>query len=131
MDKIIAEIVRDEETEEGSLGSLFINFAYFCETLQPDAADLTRFHIPPGEYRCKRFHGVKYKDTFEIVVKGHTALLFHAGNIEEDSLGCVLLGSARGKLGKDRAVLNSGATFKKFMEKLKDVDEFTLTVIDV
>jgi hypothetical protein len=131
MEPIIAEIIRDESTREGALGSMFLNFAYFCETLQPDADEPKRFHIPPGVYRCKRFHGAKYKDTFEIVVKGHTALLFHAGNIEEDSLGCILLGSTRGKLGKDRAVLNSGNTFKKFMARLEDVDEFTLTITDV
>ena len=125
-----ARIVRFEQTCQGALGVLLMDGNYFCNTLQPDAADPKRFCIPAGDYLCKRFHGAKWKNTFEIVVKGHTALLFHAGNLEKDSLGCILLGSSVGKLGEDRAVLNSGVTFNRFLDYTANVNSFTLKIVD-
>mgnify|MGYP007090127139 CR=1 FL=1 len=127
---MIARIVRVEQTTDGAIGVLLLDGIYFCNTLQPDAADKKRFCIPAGDYLCKRFHGWKWKNTFEIIVKGHTALLFHAGNIEKDSVGCILLGATVDKLGDDRAVLNSGATFQRFLDYTANVNSFTLKIVD-
>lgn len=118
-----AEIVRLEKSSQGFLGVLRIDGEIFCMTLEPD----TTF-IKPGCYHCQRFHGTKWPNTFEIEVPGHEAVLFHAGNVEADTKGCVLLGSTAGKLKGDRAVLNSGATFEKFLEVTKDRDFFALFV---
>lgn len=125
-----ARIVRLEQTEQGALGVLLMDGNIFCYTLQPDAADKKRFCIPAGDYLCKRFHGWKWKNTFEIIVNGHTALLFHAGNLEKDSLGCILLGATVDKLGSDRAVLNSGATFQRFLDYTASVSSFSLKIVD-
>jgi len=125
------KIIRLEQTTEGALGSLILDGEYFCSFLMPDAGDPDRFQIPAGKYKCRRYHGTKWKDTFEIVVEGHTALLFHSGNTEVDSQGCVLLGQYPGKLGENRAVLNSGATFKRFMERMVNHDGFDLEIIDL
>lgn len=119
------ELVRLEKSQQGYIGVLRMHDAVFCFTLEPD----TTF-IKQGCYHCKRFNGTKWKDTFEIEVPGHTAVLFHAGNVEADTKGCVLLGSSVGKLRGDRAVLNSGETFKRFLEVLKDRDFFSLFVIN-
>lgn len=121
-------IIRDETSEQGTLGKMYIDGVYFCETLQPDEDDKNRFYIPSGHYLCKRFHGVKWPNTFEIICPPHTALLFHAGNVETDSLGCILLGSERGKLQGNRAVLNSGVTFKKFLKVTGNVNELGLLI---
>jgi len=124
-------IVRLEESEEGALGSLLIDGKLFCTTLEPDANDPEKFQIPPGKYQCRRFHGWKWKNTFEILVEGHTALLFHAGNIEKtDTEGCILLGRQPSYLRGKRAILNSGHTFRQFLKELEDVDEFTLYIYD-
>jgi len=54
--------------------------------------------IIDGEYLCVRgMHRLHNKtedfETFEITgVEGHTNLLFHCGNYDNDSDGCVLLG---------------------------------------
>jgi len=125
-----AKIVRDECSTEGDLGKLSFDGEYFCETLQPDVLNQGRYSLPAGVYLCRRWHSAKHPNTFEIVCPPHTAVLFHAGNVVEDSLGCCLLGSSRGKLAGDRAVLNSGATFKKFLEKTEGLDEFQLIVED-
>lgn len=131
-----ATIIRFEQSEQGAIGVLLFDKVTFCFTLQPDSVDPTRFYIPAGSYICKRFHGTKWPNTFEIVrpgtnnVDGHTSLLFHAGNIEEDSLGCILLGSSVFNLKGFRAVSNSGLTFKLFLDHTKNVDEFPLTIVD-
>jgi hypothetical protein len=125
-----AKIIRDEKGIEGDFGKLYFDDIYFCETLQPDMVDVGRFHLPIGSYICKRWHSEKHPNTFEIVCPPHVAVLFHSGNVVENSLGCCLLGETRGKLGAERAILNSGATFKKFLDKTKDVNEFQLTVED-
>jgi hypothetical protein len=121
----IVHIIRLEKSSEGILGALMIERRLFCVTLERDDTFLKQ-----GMYHCQRFHGSKWKNTFEIEVPGHTAVLFHAGNIEADTAGCILLGATAGKLRGQRAVLNSGATFKAFMEHFQE-DSFTLFISNV
>lgn len=125
-----ARIVRLEQTVQGALGVLLMDGVIFCNTLQPDAAEVKRFCIPAGDYLCKRFHGRKWPNTFEVVVAGHTALLFHAGNTEKDTVGCIILGSSVGKLGAERAVLNSGESFRRFLDYTSGVNAFSLKIVD-
>jgi len=122
-------MVRVEETSNGIIGVLTIDGLALCFTLQPDKND-RYFQIPPGSYLCKRFHGKKWKDTFEIIVKGHTALLFHIGNQESSTQGCVLLGKEVGEYNGERSVLSSRQAFSEFMDILKDEDQLNLTIID-
>lgn len=124
MEMETVRIVRLEQTAQGALGSMTLFGHLFCSTLEPDSNDPDRFQIPEGTYFCRRFSGSKYKDTFEVVVPGHTALLFHAGNIEAHTQGCIILGQYPGKLANNRAVLNSGNTFNKFMAILQGVNSF-------
>jgi hypothetical protein len=122
-------ITRVERSEDGIIGVLTIDGKADCFTLQPDERD-QHFSIPVGNYLCKRFHGTKYPDTFEICIPGHTALLFHAGNREEDTDGCILLGEEVGELNGKRAVLASGKAFCEFMKKMGDDQEFNLVIQD-
>ena len=122
-------IVRVESTEQGLLGVLTIDGQLTCLTMQPDPADV-HFSIPAGSYECRRFHGKKWQDTFEIKVKGHTALLFHSGNVEDNSEGCILLGEQVGELNGKRAVLASGKAFCDFMKKMGDDQEASLFIVD-
>ena len=128
----LVKIVRLEQTHEGAIGSMVLDNRLFCTTLEPDAHDLVRSQIPEGVYLCKRFHGTKYPDTYEIIVPGHSAVLYHAGNIEEHSTMCVLLGQYPDKLTGVRAVLNSGKTFELFMEimRIKKYPNFILQIKD-
>ena len=125
-----ARIVRLEESDQGALGVFLFQGVIFCFTLEPDKNDKGRPQIPQGVYHCQRFHGTKWPNTFEILVPGHTAVLFHSGNVEADTKMCVLLGATTGKLKGNRAVLNSGTTFEAFMKRLSDVNEFSLFVED-
>lgn len=88
--------------------------------------------IPKGDYVCRRtvWHK-KGIPTFEITgVPNATRILFHTGNREQDSEGCVLLGLSRFE-GNDGAmvVAESKAAHKRFMEHFEGVDEFPLTIL--
>jgi hypothetical protein len=119
----IAELIRLEESNFGTLGILKIDKQVFCCTLEPPDREnkIDVSSIPTGQYICKRYSSSKYRDTFQITdVPGRTFVLFHAGNHTGDTAGCVLLGQYFGKLKyHDRAVLNSGDTFKRFMNHMK------------
>jgi hypothetical protein len=130
-----------EESEDGTFGALLLNGKVFCVTLEPpdrnNAPNIS--NIPPGQYIAKRATSPlvqkitkgKHKDTFEITnIPGRAKVLFHPGNTVADTQGCVLLGQYWDKLKGDRAVLNSGATFDKFMERLAGVSEFSIVVLD-
>lgn len=93
--------------------------------------------IPNGVFICKRGEHYLHEmttpfETFEITgVEGHVGLLFHWGNFNKDSEGCILLGESIQHVGiRPQAVTNSRATFKKFMDFLKSLDTFVLTVRD-
>jgi hypothetical protein len=123
-----ARIIRLEQSSYGALGTFLFDKEIFCVTLEPDFKDLIKHQIPAGKYECKRFNGFKWKNTFEIIVPGHTAVLFHSGNTEVDTEMCVLLGAIVGKLKSSRAVLNSGYTFQRFLDYTKNVNSFSLLI---
>lgn len=98
--------------------------------------------IPAGTYSCeRRFYNKGGYWTFEVTgVPGRSNILFHKGNTEEDSQGCILLGLGVGVLDvidedtrrrvPKLGVTQSGLAFSLFMTRLKDVDEFKLIVTD-
>ncbi len=96
--------------------------------LQEDGSFMAK--IPDGSYTCVRgWHKLEGMDnafeTFEITgVEGHTDLLFHSGNVNNDSAGCVLLGLSR----NEEEVFHSRAAFLKFMNSLQGINSFTLNV---
>lgn len=117
----------------GTFGTLLLDSEAFCVTLEPYSRDNAQdiSCIPTGQYLCKRVDSPKYGNTFEITnVEGRSHVLFHPGNRDVNTEGCILLGQYYGKLSGDRAVLNSGNTFDKFIKELSDVNEFKLTVIE-
>jgi len=89
--------------------------------------------IPPGIYTCRRgTHQLEGGDpfqTFEVTgIDGHSGLLFHKGNTEADSHGCILVGMVRGLLDGQPAVLKSALAFDRLMAWADQDDEFLLTV---
>ncbi len=85
--------------------------------------------VPIGTYECKRgIHQLGDRppfETFEITgVNGHTGILFHSGNTNADSNGCVLLGLSRNYY----AVLHSRDAFNKFMKVMEGIETFSLEV---
>jgi hypothetical protein len=82
-----------------------------------------------GTFTCvrgvHRLHNNIPFETFEITgVQGHTGILFHIGNYNKDSDGCVLLGMDR----QDDMITHSAIAFSKFTALLEGVQTFILVV---
>lgn len=86
--------------------------------------------IPAGTYICKRVMSPTFGDTFEVTnVPGRSHILFHKGNVDEDTKGCILVAEQFEFLKGEIAVLSSEKGFSEFKERLKGIDTFTLTII--
>lgn len=128
----IIEIIRLEENfDYGTFGVLRINKEVFCVTLEPPDVfnQQNRSSIPAQQYICSRYASERHGETFAVEnVPGRYAVLFHSGNTQKNTIGCILLGQYFGKLKDDRAILNSGQTFKRFMDLMAGYDRFHLTI---
>ena len=106
----------------------------FCVTLEHSYDCKPK--LPAGIYTCVRgthalHNGIPF-ETFEITgVAGHKGILFHAGNFNRDSEGCVLIGKdiVVDPNSGDEMVTGSKAEFKEFMDRLDGVQSFQLEVV--
>lgn len=122
---IILELVTVAVHESGCYGNLKQEGGVpFAVTLERTFENL-RTVLQNGEYRCHRdkYHKGGY-ETFEIEVPGHDRVLFHIGNWESNSEGCVLI--AEGFNGQ--GVSDSKGGFAEFMKILEGRDAFILRV---
>lgn len=126
-------IVRIEEAEDGSFGFMILNDNVFCATLEPpDKNNQNNIsNIPPGQYICKLVDSPKFGPVYKVMdVPGRTDILFHSGNVVENTEGCILLGKNWGSLKGDRAILNSGLTMALFLARLNGAP-FNLQILEL
>ena len=107
----------------------------FCVSVERDHEDPQFKPIPAGDFLARRYHSAKYPDTFEIVdlpgcnlLGARSKLLFHWGNTEDDSMGCIILGEQFEYLNKKFAVLQSKKAFQEFMEITKGLESFKFRI---
>jgi|TARA_R100001594_G_scaffold6389_2_gene18214 hypothetical protein len=127
------KLKRVADNEDATFGVLINGNIPFAVTLEPAWEDNKKgiSCIPSGPYSCKRVKSPKFGDTFEILdVEERTHILFHKGNSERNTQGCVLIAEEFGRLNGKAAVLASGRGFTEFMSILKEVDEFELIIED-
>ncbi len=123
-------------TPDGSLLAVTLEHAYLQDSNAGAEGAVLVYSpkIPLGAFACHRgMHQLASMtepfETFEICgVQGHCNLLFHAGNFNKDSEGCILLGEDCTGSTEGEMVTNSRATFTKFMQAQTGIDSFTLTV---
>lgn len=131
----IVELIRLEENALfGTFGVLKINKQPFCLTLEPpDKENVTNISsIPAQQYECERYDSPKHGETFKVMnVPGRKHILFGSGNLIKDTKGCILLAQHFAKLKGNRAIVNSGNTFKSFMKVMGKQDRFHLTIREV
>ena len=91
--------------------------------------------VLPGKYICVRgihqLEGMSTPfETFEITgVMGHINILFHSGNFNDDSAGCVLLGSTVSPSTRGQMITNSKSKFNEFMRVQTNQDSFEVTIL--
>ncbi len=131
------KLERSQFREDGIFGQLFdekgAELAVTLEHAYPDGGDFWP-KLPDGEYKCRRgTHKLPNAalpfETFEILgVPGHRGILFHVGNYNRDSDGCVLVGRYVIPIGNSQAISASRLVFEDFMDFLDGVNEFSLKV---
>ena len=132
------QLVRTLVVDDGAFGVLqapeLPGFAVFTLERTFDQAGRAQLvKIPPGLYTCRStwFYRGGY-DTYEVErVPGASRILFHKGNVERDSEGCVLVGRRRGELAGVPAVLESGLAFDELMRRTGGRETFELEVLEV
>ena len=131
--KVSFKLTRKEFRPDGIFSELVDqNGKLVAHTLEHSYDNLPK--ITNGTWKCvrgpHRLHNMTEDFiTFEITgIAGHTDLLFHWGNYDKDSEGCVLVGEAVVQNGAIEMITNSRATFAKFMDSLNGIDEFEVTV---
>ena len=128
----VVELIRLEENDRyGTFGIIKINKQVFSVCLEPSDLLNTPFKgsIPAQQYFCKKHYSPRFHHTYKVLdVPERSDVLFHPLNIVEETAGCIGLAQYWGKLRGDRAVLNSGATFRKFMDIMEPYERFHLTI---
>lgn len=129
------ELRRPAFRDDGIFGELWFDGDTYPFSVTLEHSYNGQPKLPAGIYRCVRgqhalHNGVPF-ETFEITgVAGHSAILFHAGNYNRDSEGCVLLGReiVNAPDGSEM-ITGSRLEFHQFMARLEGIDEFELKVI--
>lgn len=114
-----------------TIGKLYIDDAYFCDTLEDTVRDTNKSGkfdngeqkikgktaIPYGTYEIKWTYSPRFKKyTPQLMnVPSFEGIRVHAGNTSADTEGCLILGENK-QVGK---VLNSKATINKFYPIIK------------
>lgn len=88
-------LVRFTQTDEAVLGSLYLNGAFICYTLENRSKA-----IPAGLYNVQNSQSPKFKRELPLIsnsttVKASRGIRIHRGNTAKDSQGCVLVGMGR------------------------------------
>lgn len=92
---------RTYEAPDYTIGHLYIDGRYFCDTLEDTVRDLTREKkipgqtaIPEGTYQVLVTYSPKFKRKLPILVNVpmFTGIRIHRGNTAKDTEGCILVG---------------------------------------
>lgn len=122
------EVKRTFKGTEYTIGKLYIDGHYLCDTLEDTVRNGVKIAgktaIPAGTYKVKKTMSPRFKKVLpEILnVPGFTGVRIHAGNTAIDTDGCLLLGLNK----KKGQVLESQTTMAFFMARTPD--EFTLVI---
>lgn len=127
--KVDLTLKRVAENEDGIFGVLLYGDIPLCVTLENNWLDnkTNLSAIPEGVYECVPHNGTKYKNVWVLKdVPNRSAILIHAGNIEDDTRGCILVGSEFGTYKRKKAILASTKALNKLRATLPS--KFTLEV---
>ena len=136
--------LRLERRYKGSkytIGKLFINDEYFCDTIEDIDRGLkssmsveyikkkkvyAETAIPTGTYKIEMTYSSKFKRILPLLVdvKGFSGIRIHRGNTEKDSSGCIVIGENKVK-GR---VINSTPYEVVLVKRLLEEDDIEITI---
>ena len=119
------KLIRDTFSDESTIGKLYIDGEYFCETLEDKDRYLEaggkkvygKTCIPRGTYEVTITMSNRFKKELPLLlnVPQFEGIRIHAGNTAADTDGCILLGRAR----RNNFVENSRDAVNEFMQRLR------------
>ena len=135
------ELKRTAKKDTYTIGKLYLNGEYFCDTLEDKDRDLNKdgdlndagegkvygeTAIPYGTYTVVLTMSARFKKVLPLIenVKHISGIRIHNGKSAPHSHVCVLVGKNT-EVGK---VTNSKSTFEKLMVRLVDASEMKETI---
>ena len=140
--KVKLTVKRTYHGEYYTIGHLYVNDKYLCDTLEDTDRMLTssmdeetikkrkvygQTAIPIGTYKVEITYSPKFKKKLPrlLNVKGFEGILIHSGNTKEDTLGCILVGENKNK----ESVLNSIQAMSKLMSLIDKADAIEIELM--
>lgn len=123
MKELLLELKRIAKQKTYTIGKLYVDGVYLCDTLEDRCIDWTKQKkvkgqtaIPEGRYQVKLTLSPRFKRLLPelIDVPNYENIRIHSGNTEVDTMGCPLLGENKVK----GMVINSRPYEKKLVEIL-------------
>lgn len=137
---------RKELTPKYTMGELYVDGKYFCDTLEDTNRDLNKngvfdngeqkvyseTAIPYGTYKIEMYNSPKFSPRYNNRkvpllqnVPSFQGVLIHSGNTVADTAGCILIG----KKTSSGYISNSKETLMKLLDLLdKNSGEISITI---
>ena len=137
--RIIVKRIAKKDTY--TIGKMYINGEYFCDTLEDKDRGLNdnqslayitlkkvwgETAIPIGSYKIVMNYSNKFKKIMPLLlgVKGYEGVRIHNGQNESHTQGCILVGENKIK----GQLINSRVTFDKLMSILNASEDIKITI---
>lgn len=134
-------LIRKYKLPTYTIGKLYIDEEYFCDTLEDKDRGLTdsmtvgeiskikikkETAIPTGTYKVTITYSNRFKKNMPLIndVKGFEGIRIHSGNTNQDTEGCILVGFNKIKGN----VINSRDTYNKLFSILSKSNNITITI---
>ena len=135
------KIKRIARKDNYTIGHMYIDGAYFCDTLEDtdrgmkqdmplselkDIKVAGRTAIPTGKYCVYLTRSPKFGKVLPLIydVPAFTGIRIHSGNTDEDTHGCILVGQNK-IVGR---VINSRQTMDILMDILEGEEDITIEI---
>ena len=134
-------VKRIAKKDSYTIGKMYINDVYFCDTLEDKDRNLNdnqslayitlkkiwgQTAIPIGTYKVVMNYSNKFKKIMPLLLgtKGFEGIRIHNGQNESHTQGCILVGENKIK----GQLINSRSTFDKLMNILTQSDDIKITI---
>lgn len=138
--KLDMKLVRTEFKDTQTVGKLYLNGVYFCDTLEDKNRDLNKNGIfdgtekkvyaqtciPFGQYKVIINQSSRFKRLMPrlLNVPHFDGILIHNGVTEKNSAGCILVGSYDGQ-----KLVRSKEIFNKLFEIMKYYNDIQINIV--
>ena len=138
--KLDMKLVRTEFKDTQTVGKLYLNGVYFCDTLEDKNRDLNKNGIfdgdekkvysetciPFGQYKVIINQSPRFKRLMPrlLNVPHFDGILIHNGVTEKNSAGCILVGSYNGQ-----KLVRSKEIFNKLFEIMKYYNDIQISIV--